>query len=189
MLTTLDRLKSELTITGTDDDTLLTSIIVEKSAEIQTYCSRSFASVGATETYRPGMCRKRLVLRRQPVSEVHSITVNGVVLDSGDFEIEDAAAGFLLRVDQNGCSIGWPPGRIDVTYTAGFIAVPADVERCVLDLCVRAWFARGRDPALRSEKILDVIDSSWTASDSAATKGGLPRDVAERLDAYRMVRI
>ncbi len=189
MLTTLATVKAELGITGTDDDAYLETLIEQASASIETFCGRSFASASQAQTFRLDRWRERLMLDRTPVASVASVVLNGTTLDGAAVEVESPGAGFLLRVDGNGCSLGWPAGRVVVTYTAGYASTPADVERCCIDLVKLSYFARGRDPVLRSEKILDVIDQSWFDPDKVEMRGGLPADIADRLDAYRMVTI
>ncbi|MBB3264052.1 hypothetical protein FHW79_001667 [Azospirillum sp. OGB3] len=187
MLTTADALKAELDITGPDQDLSLELLIRQWSATIERYCRRSFAAVEATETIRGDRQRGRLILNRVPVVSVTAVVLNGEALLDGGWEVEDADAGFLLRMDASGHSLGWPVGKVEVTYTAGFAAIPPDVERCCLDLCVRAYHARGRDPALRSYENPDVEKMSWSASDTVKTVGGLPEDIAGRLGGYRLV--
>ena len=72
-------------------------------------------------------------------------------------------------------------------YRAGYepADLPEDIRRACIDLVKYRYFSRSRDPALRSERILDVIDSSFTSASSTSTKRGLPLDIAERLDNYR----
>lgn len=187
MLTTLDALKAELDIADAASDTALTALIGQWSATVETFCRRSFAVAETTDMIRLDKPCKRLVLERVPVTVVSAVTVAGTALDPSAVEIDHADAGFLLRVNAAGRSLGWPVDRIVVTYIAGYATTPPDVERCVLDLCVRAWTARGRDPALRSEKILDVIDQSYVDPDKVAMRDGLPADVADRLDSYRLM--
>lgn len=184
----LEKLKVELQSPDLDDDYLET-LIEQASASIETFCRRSFAPVEATETIRGDRQRGRLILDRVPVISVAAVVLNGEALSNGGWEVENADAGFLLRVDTSGHSVGWPVGKVDVTYTAGYAAIPADVERCCIDLCLRAYHARGRDPALRSYENPDVEKMSWSASDSVKTVDGLPEDIAGRLGCYRLVTI
>lgn len=188
MLTTLAKVKAELQSPDADD-ALLTTLIEQASATIETFCGRSFAAAAGTETIRLDRWRERLILDRTPVVSVASVVLSGQALDPASYEVESSGSGFLLRLDASSCSIGWPVGRVVVTYTAGYSATPPDVERCCIDLVSRAYFARGRDPALRSEKILDVIDQSWFDPDKVEMRGGFPADIADRLTAYRMVTI
>lgn len=188
MLVALGELKVELQSPDSDDDYLET-LIEQASASIETFCGRSFAAAEMTETIRGDRQRGRLILDRVPVISVAAVVLNGEALPNGSWEVESAEAGFLLRVDASGHSIGWPVGKVEVTYTAGFAPIPPDAERCCLDLCVRAYHARGRDPALRSYENPDVEKMSWSASDSVKTVDGLPEDIAGRLGGYRLVTI
>ncbi|HYF88980.1 phage head-tail connector protein [Azospirillum sp.] len=188
MLTTLAKVKAELQSPDADD-TLLTTLIEQASATIETFCGRSFAAAAATETYRIARWRERLILERTPVVSVASVLLNGETLDPAAYEVESPGAGFLLRLDGSGCSIGWPAGRVAVTYTAGYSATPPDVERCCIDVVKLGYFARCRDPMLRSYENPDVERMSWTDPDKVVMRGGLPADIADRLDAYRTMVI
>jgi uncharacterized phiE125 gp8 family phage protein len=194
MLTTLADVKAALNISGTTDDTFLTASIERASAAVESYCNRTFGTRTETQTFRLDRSRQRLILKAVPVTSITSVTEAGTTLTTADYEL-DASAGFLDRLDGSDKLSTWAASKIVVTYVAGYVlpgasgtvTLPADVQACTIDLVARAYHARGRDPQLRSEKILDVIDQSWTATDSVSTKGGLPIDIAERLDAYRLV--
>lgn len=188
MLTTLATVKAELQSPDSDDD-YLTTLIEQASASIETFCGRSFAAAEKTETHRPDRWRERLILDRTPVASVASVVLNGKTLDAPAVEVESPGAGFLLRIDADGNSLGWPAGRVVVTYTAGYASTPPDVERCCIDLVSRAYFARGRDPALRSYENPDVETMSYFDPDKLEMRDGLPKDIADRLGAYRVVTI
>ena len=188
MLTTLATVKAELQSPDTDD-TFLTTLIGQASASIETFCGRSFASATQTQIIRRERWRERLMLDRTPVVAVASVVLNGTPLAPDAVEIDDADAGFLLRLDGSSCSIGWPAGRVVVTYTAGYSSTPPDVERCCIDLVKLAYFARDRDPALRSYENVDVESVSYFDPDKTAMRGGLPADIADRLSAHRVVSI
>ncbi|AWK85033.1 phage head-tail connector protein [Azospirillum thermophilum] len=186
MLTTLAKVKAELQSPDADD-ALLTTLIEQASATIETFCGRSFAAAAGTETIRLDRWRERLILDRTPVVSVASVVLNGQALDPASYEVENSGSGFLLRLDASSCSIGWPVGRVVVTYTAGYSATPPDVERCCIDMVKLSYFSRSRDPLLRSEDVQDVVSKTWTAVPSVETLGGLPADIAGRLSGYRMV--
>jgi len=151
-ITTLDNLKTHLDITDTSEDVLLTQLLNEIEAVIFSYTGRpSFASASATEYY-DGTGREVLILDRTPVTAVTSLYVDGdgyYGQGSSPFESDTAwtqGTDFAIRrVDESEENAGillalgsidfqapatWPVGRgnIKVTYTAGYTAIPKDLE-------------------------------------------------------------
>lgn len=184
-LTTLDAVKAELGLAGSDQDAYAAGLIDQASAAIAAWCGRSFAVEGIRETFHLDASDTLLLLSRWPVVEVTSVTVNGLEDSPGRAEVE---AGLLYRLDANGCRMSWPPGRIRVEYHAGYIlpddekrTLPADVERAALSM-VKSWFfARGSNPMVRSESVEGI--SSVSYFDPA--RAGLTVEAEALLSAYR----
>jgi hypothetical protein len=187
-LTLLATVKTELSITGTTQDAWLTDAIRQASDAIAAFCRRpeSFGRATYAQTWRAaysGECAGALILARDLAPSIVSVVEDGVTLDAADYLLD----GSLLRRLSNDSPTEWLAAKIVVTYQAGYTLLtdlPYDVERSCLDLVVRAQQARGRDPGLRSERILDVIAQSWDTPGGDGFKDGLPRDVAERLSPY-----
>ena len=180
--------KAELALTNANDDVWLAAAIAQASAAIGAYCGRSegFGAAQFVDTWRavrPGRTVEALLLSRDLNIEIVSVLEDGTTLASADYLLD----GSMLRRLASDTPTAWRASKIVATYTAGYdlpADAPADLARCCLDLCVRAYNARGRDPGLRSERILDVIAQSWDTPGGDGFKGGLPRDVADRLDPY-----
>lgn len=202
-LSTLETCKVELEVTGSADDQFISRLIREASGEIARYCNRVFAAETVRETFRiyqachtalgvtttPEWCYEGVMplqLSRAPVLEVISIIEDGTTLLPETYEV-DEELGRIHRLSE-GFRSGWWIPSVVVEYRAGFellAGLPYELERCCVDLVKVRYFSRSRDPALRSERILDVIDTSFTSVSSASMKRGLPRDIAERLDAFK----
>jgi uncharacterized phiE125 gp8 family phage protein len=201
VLTTIAALKAELDIADTASDAALTTLIRQQSAAVERYCNRSFGLRGVTDRRRLNRSAPCLILSVLPVVAVTSVTVDGAELDEDAYEIADAengdeGSGLLYRSGDNDRRIPWAAGKIVVAYQAGYVLpgvtgydLPADVERACLDLCVRAWAARGRDPTLRGYENPDVERFTYTATDSIDLRRGLPLPVAGLLDPYRMLAV
>lgn len=194
-LTTLEALKAELALSATGDDVWLTDTIARASATIERWCGRVFALETVAESFRIDRATDLLVLSRWPVAAVVNIVASGVGLAADGWEL-DAANGDLYRLGVGDQRKVWPIGKTVVTYSAGFILpgaegrnLPADIEAACIALCVRAFHAKGRDPALRSYDNPDVEAFSLVDPDRMPTVDGLPADVAERLRPYRQVTI
>lgn len=197
-LTVLETVKAELEVSGSGDDAFLARLIQQASGDIARYCNRAFALEAVREVFRLiepyggeydaySLTTAPLLLRRSPVVQVLSIVEDdGAPLQPAEYELEPDTG--LIRRLSDSWIIGFWGARVVVEYRAGYellAGLPHEVERACIDLVKARYFARSRDPALRSEAILDVINASYTSSSSAATKRGLPLDIAERLDAFR----
>lgn len=195
-LATAAAAKEEMEISGTADDAFLARLIRQASSEISGFCDRVFALETVRETFRldrfplgtESLWRafdEPLRVERYPIVEVLSIKEDGQTVDALDYEI-DFPTGRIWRLAGD-LRTAWYSLRVEVEYSGGYAPedVPGELERVCLDMVKRAYYARSRDPAQRSERILDIIDSAWTSVDSAETRGGLPLDIAQRLEGYR----
>lgn len=187
-LTRLDTVKSELSIADGSKDAWLTSAIGQASDAIAAFCRRpeGFGRATWEQTWRTGLAMGEaisLILSRDIAPSITSVVEDGVTLSNTDYLLD----GALLRRLKDDQPICWRARKIVVAYDAGWALLtdlPYDVERCCIDLVVRAHQSKGRDPGLRSERILDIIAQSWDTPGGDGFKEGLPRDIADRLANY-----
>lgn len=190
-LTTLAAVKAALDMTGSnDDDAFLSDTINRVSAVIARFCRRTFALETVTETLRLNRHTPEVVLSRFPVVAVSAVTVGGIALDSSEFET-DSERGILYRIDANRRFICWPSDVIEVTYSAGYIlpsehdrTLPEDIEKAAIMLCKIDYYARLRDPLLKSDAVEGIITQTFWVGGS-----GLPPDVEMLLQPYRVVTL
>jgi len=182
-LASVATIKAELQIGDASQDAYLATLIREASGLVSVYCGRVLLAETVRETFRLDHSRPSLNLSRFPVVSVTTVTANGVTLAADDYEV-DRDAGTLWRLSDD-ARTAWTARKVVVTYTAGLSPVPADIERATVDLVKLAYFSRSRDPALRGQKILDVLDEQFQVTATSSTVGGLPADIAARLDRYR----
>ncbi len=198
-LTTLANLKLELGITDSADDSLLTAMIAQASAAIESYCGRVFALQTYTETL-PGSAAGTLTLGQSPLRSVASVTFRDALVDADLYSIIEAGAGQLFKASGWGRTsvtrqsiISWPvedePDYVAV-YDAGYVLptfaaypigdgtdLPADVEAACIQAAKATYSSRSRDPNLKSEKVGDFWSASYGNGSSASSGTGLP-DVA-----------
>ena len=197
-LTALETVKAELQLTDSTDDGLLGDLIRQSSSMIASHCRRVFGreTVRQTFSFAFGSCGNLLLLDRTPVAEIISVYEDDNLLLDSDYTV-DEQTGRLIRM-YGGYQVDWWPRRVTVDYVGGYQLLgelPYDIERCAVDLVKRFYYARTRDPSLRSEAILDVINQSFYQSAGAggavAAPGmpadGLPGDIAGRLLMYRNI--
>lgn len=197
-LTTIESVKSELGIVGSDEHPLLTDYIRQASDMIARFCSRTFAEERVVETVgATGL--PEILLTRTPVKTVNSVSFDGGVAIT-DYTVEDPDAGILFRetlwtstvigfggVIPHPSSYKRPLWSFD--YTGGWYLpnwatvanrdLPYDLERACLDLVTNLYRQKGVDPAMSRYRIGDT-DITW------ARKGGLLTDRIESvLQFYR----
>lgn len=127
---------------------LFDQLIAHASAAVERECGL----VLAQQRYREILLRQRdpmLLLKRRPIVEVDSVTLDGTAYT--DYRIEQPGAGILYRRD-GWWGLGWL-AEWTVTYVAGFILpsqvaatapeptgerLPADIEQAVIET-IKVW--------------------------------------------------
>ena len=194
-LVTLDDAKAALGIPAADtsQDATLTRQIEATSAAINNYCDRVFV----VQTYRDqvrgayGWTGEPLVTRQYPIVVDEGVplvvTEGGVAVDPAYLEIYPET-GSLFRLDNySAAPSAWTAPLIVVDYTAGFDPIPPDVQGAALEWLTARWYAIGRDPALRSETIPDLISQVYAGEQGAGTSAGsMPPGARDLLGAYRI---
>ena len=100
----------------------------------------------------------------------------------------DAVAGQIDRLDVNARSRAW---RLPTTviYPAGYSTIPDDLQEAVILLAKMRYYARTRDPMVRSQNVEGVYSADYWLGTGIGGQGDLPVDVAEKLDRYRVTVI
>lgn len=196
-LTDLAAARTELGITDASQDARLQQLIGRATAAAKTFMARDLAYAGLSQTFRPERGDSRdqapesLLLSRWPVEVVTAVSVDGVDLDSGDYEL-DAVAGLLWRLDGNGNVCRWLfSASCVVAFTGGYRMpgdgqrnLPADIEAGALALVRGQHFATSRDPALKEVDIPGIMkETYWVGGEG--TKSGLPAAVEAFWSPYR----
>lgn len=191
-LVSLADLKSAIGITGNTEDASLQTLITLQSKMIADQCDRvlRFASAIETFTFRRDEITERgalLSLKLFPVSEIASVTVDGVELDESEYAV-DAEKGHIWRPD------GWWSGTVVVTYEGGYdlpSEAPSALTMAVIEAVRerRAAVSRGGgDPAVRDTAHGDTRVSYFSASLSAAA-GVLSPTVQELIRPYKRMHV
>jgi hypothetical protein len=194
-LTVLATVKEELGIAPQDNsnDAVLQKAIRRASGIVTEYCGQKFAQETVTETFWPeysrGGCAVQmtsLLLTRRPIVSIASVTVDGSEKSSSEYRF-NSASGELAAISSSGYPSFWgiAQGAV-VVYTAGYAlldSLPDGIEDAVLILIRDAWFAKGRDPRVRSESIPGVISYDYWVGQIG--QSGMPPDVVSRLEIHR----
>jgi hypothetical protein len=167
--TTLERVKVQLGIdlASTVDDYFLNYNIQSASKLIETLTGRSFnVRVYDLRIEQPFGFR-RLQLPHTPIVSISEIKFKGDTVPSGDYLIEDAEAGFVIRADGNswlpttaasnnvtGMPSQQPIGQYEIEWTAGYATIPFDIEDAVMQQVCMNYYKRGRDPSIKGVSVL-----------------------------------
>jgi hypothetical protein len=184
-LTTLNRVKAELRLSGAADDDYLNGLIADASDALARWAGRTFDRARAVDGLR-GYGGRFLTLPRTPVRAIYAVKL--IVLGGADlslpptsYQLLDAGLGTLVRFDgvwdwtaarstglnrQPRSGTELPLWQVD--YEGGWTLpgaggrdLPEAIERACLETVKAAWFARLRDPNLTSERADDLYSGSW----------------------------
>lgn len=190
-LVTLVAVRRELQVTDDIDDLFLTGLIDQASATARSWCRRTFAEETVRETIYLDRAASPIELTRYPVTDIASVTVAGNVLDPAGYEVE-GDTGWLYRLDASGGRCARFCGRIVLQYTGGYTlpdapqpTLPDDITRAVLLLVKAAYFARTRDPAIRSES----VEGAGSFGYFSGAASDMPPEVEGLLRPHRTPRI
>lgn len=156
-------------------------LIDRATLAIEGWCGRSLVRETVRQTERD-VRADGIMLDRWPAT-VTAVTVDGETVAPGDRELD----GTVLRRLADDRRVWWRGSKIVIDYAAGYSPVPADLVEATVRLCVAMNGAAGRDAAIRSENIPDVMSVSYL--DPGAGGGALPEAVTALLTPYREVRI
>lgn len=185
-LVPLDVVKEELGIAvdDTSQDARLNRYIAQVSAQIHAYTQRIFP----LQTYRNEFFREwgdpgagPLITSAWPIVEIVSLTEDDVLIAPDDYIWKDKAGLVFRRL---GAGFGpWAGATITLDYVAGFAPLPLDIEAAALSWLTVRWTVAGRDPAIRSETIPDLITVTYESS-SSTEAAAMPGAVKEMLLPY-----
>jgi uncharacterized phiE125 gp8 family phage protein len=198
-LITLDQAKAALGIDAADtsQDAALAQLIAAVSTAIDNWCGRIFVR----QTYRDqlrNVCNwlgtgEPINTRQWPIpldvdeEPVLVITEDGTALDPAAWEA-DTDTGEIWRLDPSGANGGpsaWSGSTVVLDYDGGYDEIPDDVQSAALEWLTARWSAQGRDPALRSETIPDVITQVWSADAVSTTTSSMPSLARDWLTPYQ----
>lgn len=121
-------------------------------------------------------------------------TSTGIVpttlIEGVDFEA-DRKKGQLTRLFNDGYPKNWTALPIIIQYWAGYTqtGLQQDIPE-LQDACVRlvkgAYFARERDPRLRSENVAGAYEAQYWFANGPGSEGNFPPDVQNLLDDHRV---
>lgn len=151
---TSDDLAIRLGIELTGDEIDRASVLLGRaSGLIQDEANLTLALVTDTITM-PGTTDERIKLPQRPVISVDSVTLGGGELVEGrDWYLDGSVIirlpRFVVTADgftsefSLGAGFGWPTQTLEISYTHGYIDVPASVKAICVEMVVRVWINPG----------------------------------------------
>jgi hypothetical protein len=137
-LSTLQNVKDSAGITGSTNDDAITRHLEGVSKSMQNWMGRNILStVTTSERHYPVGLSTGMVLDIGPIMSIEEVRQAGVVLVSDTYRAEQDR---ILRRVSGEYRIKWPSNsEIEVDYTAGHAAVPADLVEACTQETVRGW--------------------------------------------------
>ncbi len=201
-LVTLDSVKLELSVIDNSQDDQLAAWITQASEVANNYCQTTLRARTVSETFRHEVgfngdgcqarfyhgfhrreVREMLVFGSAPVSSVASVTVDGALVPSDQWENDDDR---IFRLNTSGYPMAWYFSKsVVINYTAGFdlANVPADLQRAILLIIREIRGAASReDPMLKVRETVGVSRLEWWVP--AKPTSTLPSDISGILDNY-----
>lgn len=195
-LCALEDVKSYLGITNTNQDALITTLISNASAFIESFCGRVFESASYSET-RNGNGAASIFTRQSPITAVSSVTVDGVAIQAAPDTISygyvtdgqriylrgSAGVGTRTQALLGGFPIAFTRGiqNVVLAYTAGYAVIPADLNQACVELIADKLAKQSR-----IDKKSETLGSQQTVSFDLSD---MPARVRTALGAYRLPMI
>lgn len=178
-LCALSDVKTYLGTTTTNTDAALTALITSVSATIENFCNRTFAQADYTDTYN-GTGKSALYLREGPITAVSSVTVDGLAIPAAasstsyGYVFDDS----MLYIRAGGTCERFNKGvqNVTVTYTAGYAAIPQDVNQACVEWVAFKFAKRARIDE-KSQTLGTQQTQSYDLSD-------MPQSVKSALMSY-----
>lgn len=178
-LTTVANVKAWGRIASAADDALLARLVSEASIFFCDSCARDFTPNTYTE-YRDGTGSNTMLMQNFPVTAIASLRINAIAIPQ---QVADGGVGWFLNQPEAdtltlvGYSFERGQRNVRITYTAGPLSVPFDVEQAVVELVLSAYKRGVRGPDLDSRSI-------GASGQSGSWHTDLPKKVQETIEYY-----
>lgn len=172
-LCTLEEVRPYLATTGTGDDAILTRMITACSAAIAQYVSRTLLSSTFTKRL-DGTGTKVLMVPDYPISSIASLAVDGLAVPANAYVFSNDTIVHQTGVFERGIA------NVEITYTAGYAAIPDDIKQACIELVCYRYKERSR---------IGEVSKSMGGQTVSFLQKDLPNFVKMILDPYRRVAI
>lgn len=165
LVVSLDEVKTWLKIDGTDEDTLLTSLIASATAECEAYSGLSFITRNRTVRLT-SLSAKDVILPYGPVTALTSITYADdedapQTIDAADYTLDSASGLAKVRITESWPTTNLVLNNVTVTYVAGYAdaaSVPEVIKTGIKQRIAVVYEKRG-DVDTDSHAWMDTLDT------------------------------
>lgn len=181
--TTLAEFKTFYGITDSAKDVYWTGLLVTAGEMISDYCGRPLCSEAVRETLRSGQAQEAFVLQRWPVSVTPVVTYGpgNVVVNSAFYEVA-VRTGIVKPLASSGEYSMFDPGVWKITYSGGYVAIPARVKEAVWRLAYEGDGLAKMRAGLKSRRIEGVVTEVWSEGEKISDE--VPAYVKQLLRRY-----
>lgn len=164
----------------TTSDALLTRLLDAATAFMDSYMERDGLLTAARTETRNGNGNRRLMTKHWPVTAVSSVVINGQAVplspswDVTGYCIDRDSIVLRNRVFEDGVQ------NVSISYTAGFSAVPPDIEQACIELAGMKFRTRDTTASGFVSKSLAGETISFSQKDMSSS-------VRSTLNEYRAV--
>lgn len=128
MLTTLARVRAFLRLDIIDDDALIVDLIARVDSQIKRGAKKILEAANFMERYDGDGTRTLLI--KFPTNSVASLKVDGITIDPGNYFLYGETG--IVELDNGSFTRG--NQNIEITYNAGYMTVPAELEKAAICL-------------------------------------------------------
>jgi len=181
-LTTVAKVKSWANITDANSDVLLADLVTRASQYVLTYLSREIKQANISGERINGNGRTRIMPREWPITAISSLKVSGIVVPAS---VDGLLNGYAFD-DRNiyllpGSNVGvFSEGvrNVEVSYTAGYEAIPEDIEQAAIEYCAKKYKDRAR---------IGLTSEGMAGQQTSFSQSDLTADTQANLKRYKRV--
>jgi hypothetical protein len=107
------------------------------------------------------------------------------LVEGRDFQAEHSTAQ-LTRLLMDGYAGRWSGVPLIIAYRAGFKDIPEDVQDACIQLVKSRWYARARDPNVKTENVAGVYSAEYWFGTGPGGPADMPSYVADKLARFRV---
>ena len=179
-ITTVEEIYEFVSVTGSDDDTLIGNLIDRKTEMFERYCGVSSFLVADYTEYHDGQGSPYLFVKNIPINSIDSIYSDAdwewaadTLITATDYRISD----LNVIVYKNYFNVGLQ--NIKITYNAGYSVVPLDLKEALIEEVWRTYSRR---------KEIDVFIKTLQDGSQHRSPSGLMPATKQVLSKYMRLR-
>jgi len=177
-LTTAKNVKEWLgSSAATADDAMLGRLVTACSQYVQTWLNRAIAAQTYTEQ-RDGNGKTRMICADYPVTAVAAVVVDGNAIPPSPDVFTSGYFFDAYSIRLRGYDFGQRDGGVTIQYTAGFSAIPPELEQAVIETVALRY--KERDRIGHASKSIGGETVAFTITD-------FPKSVQTIINNYKKV--